>query len=92
MGDDEGFFSLESSGHDEDGVLTAMLKTAADVVIDRETEAILSEGGLYAFQILAREIADDGSFGDSATTDVTIVVTDQGQISLLLLSLYNIFY
>ena len=38
MGDDEGFFSLESSGHDEDGVLTAMLKTAADVVIDRETE------------------------------------------------------
>ena len=41
-------------------------------------QAILSEGGLYAFQILAREIADDGSFGDSATTDVTIVVTDQG--------------
>ena len=38
VGDDEGFFSLESSGHDEDGVLTAMLKTAADVVIDRETE------------------------------------------------------
>ena len=46
-------------------------------------QAILSEGGLYAFQILAREIADDGSFGDSATTDVTIVVTDQGPNSLL---------
>ena len=47
-------------------------------------QAILSEGGLYAFQILAREIADDGSFGDSATTDVTIVVTDQGLIWQLL--------
>ena len=84
MGDDEGFFALESSGHDESGVLTAMLKTAADVVIDREAEAILSEGGLYAFKILAREIAEDGSFGDSATTDVTIVVTDQGRIPELL--------
>ena len=38
MGDDQGFFSLESDGHDEDGVLTAMLNTAADVVIDREME------------------------------------------------------
>ena len=84
MGDDEGFFALESSGHDESGVLTAMLKTAADVVIDREAEAILSEGGLYAFKILAREIAEDGSFGDEATTDVTIVVTDQGRIQELL--------
>ncbi len=33
---------------------------------------------MYAFQILAREILPDGGgFGDSSSTDVTIVVTDE---------------
>ncbi len=37
----------------------------------------MSEGGLYAFQIIAEEVAEDGSQGDQAVTNVTILVTDQ---------------
>jgi hypothetical protein len=37
----------------------------------------LSEGGLYAFQIRARELLEDGSgFGDDVTSNVTLVITD----------------
>jgi hypothetical protein len=38
----------------------------------------LSEGGLYAFQLRAREILEDESgFGDDiVTSNVTIVITD----------------
>ena len=37
----------------------------------------MSEGGLYAFQIRAREILEDETgFGDEVTTNVTLVITD----------------
>lgn len=38
---------------------------------------ILAQGGLYAFQVRAREIIEAGVFGDEAVSNVTIVVTDQ---------------
>ena len=41
-------------------------------------QAILSEGGLYAFQIRARELLPKGEsgYGAEVVTNVTIVVTD----------------
>lgn len=42
VGDDQGFFTLETIGHDKSGVLSAMLKTADDVIIDREAEVRLN--------------------------------------------------
>lgn len=78
-GDTQGFFALDISGHDDQGVLSATLRVAEGAVIDREKEVILSEGGLYAFQIVAREVlpGGGGAYGDSVSTNVTIVVTDQ---------------
>lgn len=40
-------------------------------------QVILAAGGLYAFQIRAREIIPGRGFGDEVVTNVTIVVTDQ---------------
>jgi hypothetical protein len=57
--------------------LSASLKKTSGTILDRELPAILAEGGLYAFQIRAREILEDGfNFGDQAVTNVTIVITD----------------
>ena len=39
-------------------------------------QEILVEGGLYTFQIRARERVGTG-FGDSVVTNVTVVITDQ---------------
>jgi hypothetical protein len=37
----------------------------------------VSEGGLYAFQVVAQEVLEDGSgYGASASSNVTIVITD----------------
>ena len=37
----------------------------------------MKEGGLYAFQLRAREYLEDGvNFGEEATADVTLVITD----------------
>ena len=40
-------------------------------------QSILREGGLYAFQLRAREILEDNvNFGEEATANVTLVITD----------------
>ena len=40
-------------------------------------QSILSEAGLYAFQLRAREILENGvNYGEEATTNVTLVITD----------------
>ena len=80
VGDDEGFFFIDTSaGHDESGLLKAVLRSSNDNFIDRERQSVLNQGGLYQFQILAREILPNGQLSsqDKATTNVTVVITDQ---------------
>ena len=44
-------------------------------------QSILSEGGLYAFQLRATEILENGvTFGEQAITNVTLVITDQNDM------------
>ncbi len=77
IGDTDNFFELEDHGHSPEGVLMASLKKTADNILDRESPTISKEGGLYAFQLRAREYLEDGeSFGEEAIADVTLVITD----------------
>ena len=47
------YFALADETFDEDtGVLSAVLVKSQGTVLDRETERILTDGGLYAFQVL----------------------------------------
>ena len=44
-------------------------------------QSILSEGGLYAFQLRATEILENGvTFGEQVITNVTLVITDQNDM------------
>ena len=60
VGDTENFFELENLGHSEDGILSASLKKTSGNILDRELPSILREGGLYAFQLKARELLESG--------------------------------
>jgi len=76
-GDKLNFFELVQKQLSSDGVLSVTLATSSNI-IDREHPDVLKEGGLYAFQIKAREVIDESGpiFGEETTTSVTIVVTD----------------
>ena len=77
LGDRENFFELEIFGHSPEGVLSASLKKSEGTILDRELPSILREGGLYAFQLRARELLEDGfNYGEQAITNVTLVITD----------------
>ncbi len=77
VGDVEDFFELEILNQSPEGILSASLKKSQGTVLDRELPSILQEGGLYAFQLRAREILEDSvSFGEETRTDVTLVITD----------------
>ena len=55
----------------------ASLKKTAGNILDRESPTISKEGGLYAFQLRAREYLEDNvGFGEEAVADVTLVITD----------------
>ena len=74
-GDTLGYFSLVQKSLDEDGTLTVQL-TTTQKLIDREDPFILKEGGLYTFDIVAKEIISNGQYGEETRTTVTIVITD----------------
>ena len=76
VGDNLNYFSLSGQKYNPtSGVLSAILEKSQGTVLDREEEQILRDGGLYAFQIRAKEI--QGQEQDSVTVaNVTIVVTD----------------
>ena len=47
------YFALADETFDEDsGVLSAVLVKSQGTILDRETERILTDGGLYAFQVI----------------------------------------
>ena len=57
--------------------MSANLVKSPGTVLNRELPSILSEGGLYAFKIRAKEVLENNAgYGDEAVTDVTIVITD----------------
>ena len=57
LGDNLGFFALEDEKYDEEsGIMTAWLTKSKDNVLDRENPTILADGGLYIFQIRAKEL------------------------------------
>jgi len=76
-GDKLEYFQLRQNQVSSDGVLSVTLTTSQNI-IDREHPEVLKEGGLYAFQVRAREVVDESGpvYGEETTTSVTIVVTD----------------
>lgn len=76
-GDKLDYFQLRQNQISRDGVLSVTLTTSQNI-IDREHPEVLKEGGLYAFQVRAREVVDESGpiYGEETTTSVTIVVTD----------------
>ena len=87
VGDRLNYFTLANEEYDENtGILSAVVVKSEGTVLDRETERILTDGGLYAFQVRAREIFNDDEDGidlrnvrndEIATvTNVTVIVTD----------------
>lgn len=77
VGDSQDFFVLDVPEKSENVVFSTVLRKSDTTNLDREMEVILAQGGLYAFQVRAREIIEAGVFGDEAVSNVTIVVTDQ---------------
>lgn len=53
----------------------AILSTTSNQ-LDREDPMILQSGGVYTFNVTAIELIDDGVYGDSTSTQVTIILTD----------------
>lgn len=71
--DDAGHFDLEMS-HDGDVTVGRLITT--NVSLDREDPRILQNGGIYTFQVRATELINNEIPADTATSIVTIVVTD----------------
>ncbi|CAB4057546.1 unnamed protein product [Lepeophtheirus salmonis] len=75
---DEHFFVLENQYLNEHSISSATLKTAKNVTIDREMRTVIEAGGIYTFQIRAREILDiKQNYGDETYTNVTVIITDE---------------
>lgn len=72
-GEKFGHFRLDPVGNPDDG--TAILYTT-DVPLDRENPEILQNGGVYTFSVKATELINNEVPADSATSQITIVVTD----------------
>ncbi|CAB3373854.1 Hypothetical predicted protein [Cloeon dipterum] len=74
-GDYGNHFELVPDEMQSGNEVSAILLTT-NVLLDRESPAILESGGIYSFNITAREDGDFGLAGDSSSTQVMIVVTD----------------
>ncbi|KAG7299357.1 hypothetical protein JYU34_016291 [Plutella xylostella] len=70
-GDTEDYFALES---DENG--KPMLITT-DIPIDRESDTVMQNGGVYTFFIKATELINHEIPSDFTVSQVTIIVTDE---------------
>lgn len=71
--EDAGHFSLELS---RDGDVTIGKLVTTKIPLDREDPSILQNGGIYTFEIKATELINNEIPADTATSIVTIVVTD----------------
>lgn len=69
--EDKGLFKLEPSGKPGSAIIYTTY-----IPIDREDPDILQNGGVYTFDVRATELINNEVPGDSAVTQVTIVVTD----------------
>lgn len=72
--DVKGYFQLGPVSVDNRKIFSTVLET--NNPIDREDADILDNGGLYVFQIKAIELVEGLPVGDSAISNVTIVVGD----------------
>lgn len=68
-----GHFVLEPIGDLDEG--KAILRTT-NVPLDRENPEILQNGGVYTFTVKATELINNEVPGESATSQITIVLTD----------------
>lgn len=71
--EDMGYFRLEVS---QQGDLTLGRLITTNVSLDREDPSILQNGGIYTFEVRATELINNEIPADTATSMVTIVVTD----------------
>ncbi|XP_012288169.1 cadherin-87A [Orussus abietinus] len=71
--DDDGHFTLELS---HEGDITVGKLVTTNVSLDREDATILQNGGIYTFAVKATELINNEIPADTATSIVTIVVTD----------------
>ncbi|XP_076162482.1 cadherin 74A [Ptiloglossa arizonensis] len=71
--EDSGHFELEVS---REGDVTVGKLVTTNVSLDREDPRILQNGGIYTFQVKATELINNEIPADTATSIVTIVVTD----------------
>ncbi|XP_026826101.1 cadherin EGF LAG seven-pass G-type receptor 2 isoform X2 [Ooceraea biroi] len=71
--DDAGHFDLEVS---RNGDVTVGRLVTTNVSLDRENPKILQNGGIYTFQVRATELINNEIPADTATSAITIVVTD----------------
>lgn len=71
--DDAGHFNLEVS---REGDITVGKLVTTGISLDREDPRILQNGGIYTFQVKATELINNEIPADTATSIVTIVVTD----------------
>lgn len=72
-GEDSGHFALEVV---REGDVTLGKLVTTNVSLDREDSRILQNGGIYTFHVKATELINNEIPADSATSIVTIVVTD----------------
>lgn len=71
--DDAGHFDLEVS---REGDVTVGKLVTTNVSLDREDPRILQNGGIYTFEVKATELINNEIPADTASSIVTIVVTD----------------
>lgn len=75
--EESGHFNLEVS---RDGDVTVGKLVTTNVSLDREDPRILQNGGIYTFQVKATELINNEIPTDTATSIVTIVVTDMDDL------------
>lgn len=68
-----GYFRLEV---EKQGDITLGRLVTTNISLDREDPSILQNGGIYSFEVRATELINGETPADSATSMVTIVVTD----------------
>ncbi|XP_017888603.1 cadherin-23 [Ceratina calcarata] len=71
--EESGHFNLEVS---REGDVTVGKLVTANISLDREDPRILQNGGIYTFQVKATELINNEIPAETATSIVTIVVTD----------------
>ncbi|KDR10809.1 Cadherin-23 [Zootermopsis nevadensis] len=75
-GDVLGYFSLVQYAHSPTSAVSVADLVTSNKSIDREHPDIFQNGGIYVFSVKATELINNELPGDTATSQVTIVITD----------------